>query len=186
MIPVQPRSQGVLTSYADHEAEQTPWYISIKFAQKMGKFGSHHGFHRWLGKRRKMAVALALILQKMSGELKTNTLRTLFEPFCRYLNNNLGSASVLTMKTSLLCLERKWASGANSGNFHRSLKNKMTRYSSIFGNKLQMMVGISKKRGFTSNFDISRSFTSRKSDLRPKMANSQSDCRAASCIPEQR
>ena len=30
----QPRSLGVLTSYADHEAEGTPWYTSIKFAQK--------------------------------------------------------------------------------------------------------------------------------------------------------
>ena len=39
---------------------------------KMGKFGSHYGFNCWLGnaKRRKMAVALALILQKMNGEIE--------------------------------------------------------------------------------------------------------------------
>ena len=70
----QPCSQGVLTSYADHEAEARSvirWYTSITFAQKMGKFESHYGFHRWLGnaKPRKMAVALALILQKMNGEI---------------------------------------------------------------------------------------------------------------------
>ena len=45
----QPRSQGVLKSYADQEAEWTPWYTAIKFAQKMGKLGSHYGFHRLLG-----------------------------------------------------------------------------------------------------------------------------------------
>ena len=62
----------------------------------------------------------------------------------------------------------------------------MARYSSNFGNKLQMMVVISKECGFTSNFDMPRSFTPRKSELRPKIANSQSDCRTASCIPELR
>ena len=30
------RSQGAATSYADHEAERTPWYTSIKCAQEMG------------------------------------------------------------------------------------------------------------------------------------------------------
>ena len=40
-------------------------------------------------------------------KLKTNTLGTLFEPFCRYLNNNLGSASVFNVKISSVCLERK-------------------------------------------------------------------------------
>ena len=61
---MQPRSQGVLMSFNDREAERTPWYTSIKFAQNMGKFRSHYGFHRWPGdaKRRKMAVGLALIL----------------------------------------------------------------------------------------------------------------------------
>ena len=59
----------------------------------------------------------------------------------------------------------------------------MARYSSNFGNKLQMMVGIGKECGFTSNFNMPRSFTLRKSELRPEMANSQSDCRTASCIP---
>ena len=101
-----------------------------------------------------------------------------------YLNNNPLSVSVFNVKISSLCLERKWALVANLGNFHRSFKNKMARYSSNFGNRLQMMVGIGKKYGFTSNFDMPRSFTQRKSELRPKMANSQSDCRTASCIPE--
>ena len=41
----------------------------------------------------------------------------------------------------------------------------MARYSSNFGNKLQMMVGISKEYGFTSNFDISRPFTPRRMEL---------------------
>ena len=57
-----------------------------------------------------MAVALALILHKMNGEIeKKNTLGTLFEPFCRYLNNNLGSTNVFVVKVSSVCLERKWA-----------------------------------------------------------------------------
>ena len=64
------------------------------------------------------------------------------------------------------------------------LQNKMVRYSSNFGKKLQMMVGIGKECDFTSNFDMPRSLTPRKSELQPKMANSQSDCRTASCIPE--
>ena len=42
-------------------------------------------------------------------ELKTNTLRTLSEPFWRYLNNNLGSANVINVKISSVCLEQKWA-----------------------------------------------------------------------------
>ena len=62
----------------------------------------------------------------------------------------------------------------------------MARYSSNFGNKLQIMVGIGKECGFTSNFDMSKSFTQRKMELRRKMVNSQSDCRTASCIPEKR
>ena len=117
-------------------------------------------------------------------KLKTNTFRTLFEPFCRHLNNNLGSASVFNVKISSFCWERKWAEVANSANFHRCFKNKMARKSSNFGNKLQMMVGIGKEYGFTLNFDMLRSFTSRKTELRPKMANSQSDCRTTSSIPE--
>ena len=48
----------------------------------------------------------------------------------------------------------------------------MARYSSNFGNKLQIMVGIGKEYGFKLNFDMPRSFTQRKSELRPKMANS--------------
>ena len=60
----------------------------------------------------------------------------------------------------------------------------MARYSSNFGNKLQIMVGIGKEYGFKMNFDMPRSFTQRELDLRPKMANSQSDCRTATCIPE--
>ena len=66
------------------------------------------------------------------------------------------------------------------------LQNRMGCNSSNFGNKLQkqMIVGIGKECGFTSNFDMTRSFTTRKSELRPKMANDQSDCRTASCIPE--
>ena len=53
-----------------------------------------------------------------------------------------------------------------------------------FGNKWQIMVGIGKEYGFKLNFDMPRSFTQCKSELRPKMANSQSDCRTATCIPE--
>ena len=56
-----------------------------------------------------MAVALALTLEKMNGEVEKNTLRNLFEPFCRYLNNNLGLESVFNGKISTVCLERKWA-----------------------------------------------------------------------------
>ena len=77
-------------------------------------------------------------------KLKTNTLRTLFEPFCRYLNNNLGSASVFNVKINSVCLEQNVA---NLGNFHRSFQNKMARKSSNFGNKLQIMVGIGKECG---------------------------------------
>ena len=60
----------------------------------------------------------------------------------------------------------------------------MAPHSSNFGNKLQIMVGVGKEYGFTSNFDMPRSFTPHKLELRPKMANSQSDCRTAYCIPE--
>ena len=60
----------------------------------------------------------------------------------------------------------------------------MACYSLNFGNKLQMMVGIGKEYGFTLNFDMPRLFTQRKTKYRCKMANSQSDCRTASCIPE--
>ena len=49
---------------------------------------------------------------------------------------------------------------------------------------MQMMFGIGKDCGFTSKFDMPRSFTLRKLELWPKIANSQSDCRTASCIPE--
>ena len=42
-------------------------------------------------------------------KLKTNTLGTLFEPFCRYLNDNMGLASVFNVKVSSVGLERKWA-----------------------------------------------------------------------------
>ena len=74
----------------------------------------------------------------------------------------------------------------NSRNFHRSLENEMTCYSSNFANKLQMMVDMGKEYHFTLNFNMPRSFTPRKSELRPIMASSQSDCRTASCIPEKR
>ena len=117
-------------------------------------------------------------------KLKTNTLRTLFEPFCRHLNNNLRSASVFDAEISSVCLERKWTQVGNSGIFHRSFKNKVARYSANFGNKLQMVVGIGKECGFTSNFDMPRSFTPRKTELRRKMVNSQSEQPTASCIPE--
>ena len=56
----------------------------------------------------------------------------------------------------------------------------MARYFSNFGNKLQIMLEIGKECGFTSNLDMPRSFTPCKSELRPKMANSQADCRTAS------
>ena len=71
-----------------------------------------------------------------------------------------------------------------SCNLHRSFQKEMARYSSNFRNKLQMVVGIGKECGFTSNFDMPRSFTQHKKELRHKMVNSQSDCRTASCIPE--
>ena len=51
-LPIQPRSQGVLTSYADHEAEWTPWYILIKSAQNMGRLAAimdlQFARQRWL------------------------------------------------------------------------------------------------------------------------------------------
>ena len=55
----------------------------------------------------------------------------------------------------------------------------MARYSSNFGNKLQMMVGMGKECGFMSKFYMPRSFATRETKLRCKMANSQSDCRTA-------
>ena len=42
--------------------------------------------------------------------------------------------------------------------YDRSFKNEMARYSSNFGNKLQIMVGIGKEYGFKLNFDLPRSF----------------------------
>ena len=68
--------------------------------------------------------------------------------------------------------------------FTAASKNKMARYSSNFGNKLQIMVGVGKECSFTSNFDMPKSFSPYKSELQPKMASSQSDCRTAYCIPE--
>ena len=64
------------------------------------------------------------------------------------------------------------------------LRNEMTCYSSNFANKLQMIVDTGKEYRFTLNFNMPRSFTPCKSELRPQMASSQSDCRTASCIPE--
>ena len=64
------------------------------------------------------------------------------------------------------------------------LRNERAFYSSNFGNKLQMMVEIGKEYRFTLNFDMPWPFTQRKRELLCKMANSQSDCRTASCIPE--
>ena len=72
----------------------------------------------------------------------------------------------------------------NSRYFHRSFENEMACYFSNFGNKLQMMAGIGKEYHFTLNFDMPRPFATRETKLRCKMANSQSDCRTASCIPE--
>ena len=72
----------------------------------------------------------------------------------------------------------------NYRNFHRSFQSEMAWYSSNIGNKLQMMVGIGKEYSFTSDFDMPRPFTPLKTELQRKMANSQSDCRKASCIPE--
>ena len=60
----------------------------------------------------------------------------------------------------------------------------MARHSSNFGNILQMIVGISREYVFTSNFDIRRPFTQRKTELPRKTATSHSDCRTASCIPK--
>ena len=47
------------------------------------------------------------------------------------------------------------------------------------------MVGIGKEYSFTLNFDMPRLFALRKTEYRRKMANIQSDCRTASCIPEE-
>ena len=69
---------------------------------------------------------------------------------------------------------------------HRSFQHEMARYTSNFGNKLQMMVRIAKEYGFASNFDILRPFTPRKTELPHKMVNSQSDCRTALSIPDYR
>ena len=41
-------------------------------------------------------------------KLKTNTLRTLFAPFCRYLNNDLGSASVFNVKITRFVWSENW------------------------------------------------------------------------------
>ena len=59
---------------------------------------------------------------------------------------------------------------------HRSFQNEVAYYSSNFGNKLRMMIGIGKECGFTSNFGMQRSFTPRKTELQCKMVNRQSDC----------
>ena len=64
------------------------------------------------------------------------------------------------------------------------LQNETACYSSNFGDKLQMMVGIGKEYGSTLNFDMPRLFTVRKTELPRKMVNSKSDCRTASWIPE--
>ena len=68
----QPRSQGVLTSYADQRSRMNTLVHFDEMRQNLGAFGSHYGFHSWLGnaKLRKMTVALALILQKMNGEIE--------------------------------------------------------------------------------------------------------------------
>ena len=49
-----------------------PGTLRSDLPKKMGKCASHYGFDRWRGnaKGRKMAVALALILQKMNGEIE--------------------------------------------------------------------------------------------------------------------
>ena len=44
----------------------------------------------------------------------------------------------------------------------------MARYSSSFGDKLQIKVGIGKKYGFTSIFDMQRSFARYKTELARK------------------
>ena len=53
---------------------------------------------------------------------------------------------------------------------HRSFQHEMTRYSSNVGNKLQMMIKIGEVCGFTSNFDILKPFTTRKTvrELTPR------------------
>ena len=59
---------------------------------------------------------------------------------------------MLNVQISSVCLERKWALVANSGYFRRSFKNTRARYSSNFGNKLQMVVGIGKEYGLCRIF----------------------------------
>ena len=46
----------------------------------------------------------------------------------------------------------------------------MARYSSNFGNELQLMVATAKEYGLISNFDMLRPFTPRKAELPRKMA----------------
>ena len=91
---------------------------------------------------------------------------------------------MFNVKISSICLERKRANVVNSRNFHGSFKKEMVCYSSNFANKLQMMVEIGKEYRFTLNIDMAWPFTQRKTELLRKMANSQSDCLTASCIPE--
>ena len=48
----------------------------------------------------------------------------------------------------------------------------MACYSSNFGNKLQMMVGMGKEYNFTLNFDMPRPFATRETKLRCRLSNS--------------
>ena len=88
----QPRSQGVPTSYADHEAEGTPSYTSIRCAQNLGAFGSHYGFHCFLGNanRLKMTVALEIILQKINRETKNQHSEDLISTFLKVFEQQSG------------------------------------------------------------------------------------------------
>ena len=58
---------------------------SMKCAKNLGASGSHYGFNSWLGngKRRKMAVALALILAKIDRETKNKHFENLISTFLK-------------------------------------------------------------------------------------------------------
>ena len=69
-------------------------------------------------------------------------------------------------------------------NFHRRFQHEMAHHSSNFENKLQMMVGIGKEYGFTSNFDMPWPFIPRKAELPRKTELQPIKLAKASCIPE--
>ena len=72
-----------------------------------------------------------------------------------------SSCENVQYKITLICLERKWAKGANSRILQRSFENEMARYSPNFKEQLQIMVEMGKEWGFPLNFDMPRPFDTR-------------------------